>query len=65
MLTNFQRTYIQQLAQRPDVKHLCWDYLNDTHEDERIIPVLFITTDEKLNAVRLGKKRVLGVIPAK
>lgn len=64
MLTTFQRNYIQQLTQRTDVKHLCLDYLNDDYKLERVIPVLFITTDGKLHGHKLGRKRLLGTITA-
>ena len=59
MLTQFQRTYIQQLVQQPNVKHLCMDYLADDYEFERVILVVFVGTDNKVYVHRLGRNRLL------
>ena len=62
MLTPFQRTYIQQLVQQPYVKHLCMDYLADDYEFERALTIVFVGTDNKAYAHRLGRKRLLSKI---
>lgn len=62
MLTQFQHTYIQQLTQQPDFKHLCRDYLNDDYEFERPLSIVFYTIDEKLHLHYLGQKRVIRTL---
>jgi len=66
MLSTFQRQYIEQLTQRPDFDQLCKNYLEDhhnlfsDHKSERVLTVIFYTTDGKLHGHRLGRKRFLG-----
>jgi hypothetical protein len=64
MLTQFQRTHLEQIRQQPDFKHFCYEYLTSPQESqtERTRNFLFITTDNKLHAHRVGPKRLVATI---
>jgi hypothetical protein len=62
MLTQFQRTYIEQVQKRPDFSCFVEDYLNDSVQIERVINLLFYTTDKKLHLHRIGRKRLIRAI---
>ena len=64
MLSTFQRQYIEQLTQRSDFKHLCYDYLTCPYETDKESTrnILFVTTDQTLHGHRVGRKRLVGTV---